>query len=108
MIVGQPFQADVRLESLTYKGTWHARKPDLRHTEFCRSLKCAEKGCQVGDLSGSEHKVARMPHLLKHIVERPGTAIVQQSVSLADASQRRRIELAVSDFVNQSNVVVVW
>ena len=48
-----------------------------------------------------------MLFLLEHLVERSGTAVVQQGVAQAHAPQRRRVELMIAHFVRQPDIVTL-
>src|SRR5688500_17906574 len=70
-----------------------------------RLIQRPQKRREVANLGGVERGFAGMLVLGKDFFQRRGATVVQERTAMADAAERRRIELRVSLLVLQANVV---
>ena len=65
-----------------------------------------QKSHQLRDFFRRKHQAPRMLFLLEDLLQRPGSAVVQERISAAHSPQRRRVELAIAHLVSQPDVVL--
>jgi hypothetical protein len=86
----------------------NARKAPAAHTSKLKgehSSQAAQKRQQSGCVFPAQSIAQLMAHLVNHVFQPRGAAVVKEPVALSNSAQRRRIEQPISRFIRQLYVV---